>query len=752
MFPRQRLPLGRGRLTPPRGIMNLPIGHASFSVHLRNVIFPAKIDLRCRALAILCALPLFGIFPFIVGDTPLCRGSQIQGRHSGGFAPEVRSAFMSPAPTKQAGASLVSGDVHASMRDHQPASMPGESVFALSAETLLRVTMQPECSGDLCHGTVELVSNAPLVLRCTLINDSAEAVRPGSVSLRFEIHTPQGQRSDRTFIQGGFMTGATRLANAATDLQASAGVCAWLETRTGAATLGGVLDHGRANCTIFSEGTGPIVGTIRVDWEDKDIQPGARLELPPVIFSVGASLSSLLEDYAERVAATMKASVRKPVESGWCSWYHYYGRETFGEVMQSAQELRAAPISKGVQTIQIDDGWNRAASRNEPKDWGQWTAHPDKFPAGMRDAVERIHEQGFRAGLWLAPFSIEESSDVFREHPEWLVRRLNRQTGAIEPQPTDHPTVYQLDCTHPGALEWIGQTFHRVFREWGFDYAKVDFLTHGAKPGLRFDSSATSVEAYRRGLQVIRDAAGADRFVLGCGAPLLASVGMVDGMRVGPDVGGRWHFDAGMSGWPSGNCSLRAAAIPSLWSQWMHGRWWQNDPDCLLVRARPPIFETQFFDRLEQTFRATGKQIISTPLGLSDEEAGCWSRFVWMSGGMALLSDVWSELPGNRRRMLEKCFPPHNRACSLLDWHHAPAAGGLVLRDHPLTVGFFNFADEPVQPEYTDASPKLPQDAEWVERWSGQTCRTRGQRAKFPELPPRSGRVWELRCAGPDCA
>lgn len=631
--------------------------------------------------------------------------------------------------------------VHSSAADPLPLS----GLFDLSGEIRLQLDLQPECSGDSCRAIVELVSSAPLVLRCVLVNDSTAVLRPGSVSLGFQIHTPAETAVDRVFLQGGFMTGATRLVPAVDDHQTSAGFSAWLDTRSGTSILGGVLDHGRADCTVTSHGTGPITGTIRVDWEGKALQPGERLECPLLFFGTGAGLSALLEDYAERVAATMGAGVCKPVESGWCSWYHYYGRETFGEVVQNAQELRASAVGDGLRTIQIDDGWNRAADRHEPKDWGQWAAHPDKFPAGMRDAVERIHGQGFRAGLWLAPFSIEESSDVFREHPEWLVRRCNPKTGKIEAQPTDHPTVYQLDCTHPGALEWLGQTFRRVFHEWGFDYAKIDFLSNGAKPGLRFDASATSVEAYRRGLKAIRDAAGPDRFILGCGAPLLASIGPVDGMRVGPDVGGRWHFDLDMSGWPSGNCSLRAAAIPSLWSQWMHGRWWQNDPDCLLVRQRPSSFESQFFERLEKSFSETGNRITSTPLGLLDEEAACWSRFVWMSGGMALLSEVWSELPENRRDLLEKCFPPHNRACSLLEWHDAPAAGGLILRDHPLTLGFFNFTDGPVRPEYTDTLPKLPLEAIWVERWSGETCRTQGHPAIFPELPPRSGRVWELR-------
>ena len=35
---------------------------------------------------------------------------------------------------------------------------------------------------------------------------------------------------------------------------------------------------------------------------------------------------------------------------------------------------------------------------------------------------------------------------------------------------------------------------------------------------------------------MIREAIGPDAYLLGCGAPILPSVGLVDAMRVGPDI------------------------------------------------------------------------------------------------------------------------------------------------------------------------------------------------------------------------
>jgi hypothetical protein len=64
--------------------------------------------------------------------------------------------------------------------------------------------------------------------------------------------------------------------------------------------------------------------------------------------------------------------------------------------------------------------------------------------------------------------------------------------------------------------------------ELGAQQAVLD-VTH---PG----GSGTPLTAYRRGLEIIRAATGPEGDLLGCGAPILPSVGLVDAMRVSPDT------------------------------------------------------------------------------------------------------------------------------------------------------------------------------------------------------------------------
>jgi alpha-galactosidase len=108
----------------------------------------------------------------------------------------------------------------------------------------------------------------------------------------------------------------------------------------------------------------------------------------------------------------------------------------------------------------------------------------------------------------------------------------------------------------------------------------------GALPGRRRED-VSPVAAYREGLRIIRRGAGSGATLVGCGAPLLPSIGLVDAMRVGPDVlpePGRGDNDL--------RGSLRKAIQVTSARAWMNGRLWVNDPDCLVARAGIPDRET----------------------------------------------------------------------------------------------------------------------------------------------------------------
>jgi alpha-galactosidase len=447
---------------------------------------------------------------------------------------------------------------------------------------------------------------------------------------------------------------------------------------------------------------------------------GRSLDLSPLVVTCGEEgLSLHLDRYAADVAARMgtRVALRKEPETGWCSWYWYYGREDERDVLENVRLLAESPLAERLHVIQLDDGWN-LPSNEHPRVWGDWEPGA-KFSRGMRAVVNDIHEAGFRAGLWLAPFTATVDSRLYREHPDWFV-------GSTENSMMRLPD-FGLDLTHPDALEFLRTTFLRVFDEWGFDYVKLDFILYGAMDGKRYDDTVTSAQAYRRGLELIRGIAG-DRFVLGCGAPILQSAGLVDAMRLGADTGARWAMPINIPAWPYGNCAVMPTAVAAFYRAFLGGVLWQNDPDCIVVRGFGNEHERKMFGN-----NFIGHEMVEADYGLSANEAAFWAETLRMTGVMLLLSEKWDELPADRKALVMRCFERPAGPVHLVDWHPVPEVVLLQEEGVDGEVGFFNMTDDEIRVVLPLARLKAGLKGTSADRLSGMSRET--------VVPARTARI-----------
>ncbi len=350
------------------------------------------------------------------------------------------------------------------------------------------------------------------------------------------------------------------------------------------------------------------------------LAPGAKIVLHDVVHASGASTHELLVEWAETVGRSSAARTDADFVTGWCSWYHYFADVTEADVRANLSRARDWPLD----VFQIDDGYQRTI--------GDWLHPGERFQSPVARLASDIHAAGLRPGIWLAPFLVAPDSTVATEHPDWLARDAagNPLIGMINPTWGGGlgGLMLTLDTTRPEVADHLAATA-RALVGMGYSYLKLDFTFAPRLPGVYADPSRTPAERVRAGYDAIRRGAGDDTFLLGCGAPLLPCVGVVDGMRIGADVAPAWGIEVpqrddqssgpgALPGYERTLPATRNALVQTVLRSFMHRRLWLNDPDCLMLRR-------------------TGTR-------LAAGQIRAWSEIVARSGGMCVLSDDLSLL------------------------------------------------------------------------------------------------------------
>jgi alpha-galactosidase len=285
--------------------------------------------------------------------------------------------------------------------------------------------------------------------------------------------------------------------------------------------------------------------------------------------------------------------------------------------------------------------------------YGDWTF--PYVPHGMASLSASLRGLGTKPGVWLAPAFVSETSDLFKRHPDWLQSRSRGTNGELVTAKNFYGnTMHFLDASNPQALEHLRSLFGRI-KEWGYQYVMTDFLQWLVLSDHYQNPRLTRAEVYRLALGTIREALGPDIYLLGCGAPQLASVGLVDGMRIGPDQWGETGFE---------NIASR---------YYEHGKWWLNDPDALLGNANPV------------------------------DEYRAWTTLAGLSGAVITIGDDLWALPAEKLHILKRIHPTLGTSGRPVDLFRAAPGNMWLLETKGLgaksaVLGLFNWGSkEPVE-------------------------------------------------------
>jgi len=259
------------------------------------------------------------------------------------------------------------------------------------------------------------------------------------------------------------------------------------------------------------------------------VSSGESLSSERLMFAIGTDYHAQLEQYGRTVRSLHNARVDAATPIGWWSWTAYYFGVSEGTMATNAAWLAENLRTSGYTYFQIDEGYQYAR--------GEYTTTDgSRFPLGLAHSADVVRHDGLTFGVWTAPFEVSERAWVYEHHKEWLVHNAAGAPIHIGHVTDQKDPLYVLDTTHPGAQEYLRQTY-TTLRDWGVRFIKMDFMDDTAIEGSYFRPNTTALEAQRIGLKIIRDAVGEGVVLDKDGSPMLNPVGLVDAGRISQDTG-----------------------------------------------------------------------------------------------------------------------------------------------------------------------------------------------------------------------
>lgn len=293
------------------------------------------------------------------------------------------------------------------------------------------------------------------------------------------------------------------------------------------------------------------------------VAPGAELASERLLLSVSKDYYRQLETYASIIQKLHHARVTAPVPMGWWSWTAYYYGLNEGATLTNAQWLAQNLKPLGYDFFHIDEGYQYARGEYS-------TPNATLFPHGMASPERKIRGMGLVPGIWTAPFEVSNRSWVYQNHPNWLLHDAKGIPIYIGSIGNSGERLFALDCTNPGAQEYLRQTYSTMVKEWGIRYIKLDFMDTSAIEGQYYRPNTSAMEAQRIGLGIIRDTVGNDVLLDKDGSVMLNPVGYVDFGRISQDTGHTFQ-------------SSKEAASEIAARYYMNRKFFVADPDAFTV-------------------------------------------------------------------------------------------------------------------------------------------------------------------------
>lgn len=229
------------------------------------------------------------------------------------------------------------------------------------------------------------------------------------------------------------------------------------------------------------------------------LNPSDEFIAPEVVMVYSASglrsMTHILHDlYRTHLIRSPYKDCKRPVLiNNWEATYFDFNTD---KLISIAKEAKNA----GIEMLVMDDGW--FGKRNDDNtSLGDWFVNEEKLPGGLSYLSEKLDEMGMKFGIWFEPEMVCKESELYRNHPDWMIHIPGR-----EPAPSRNQ--YVLDMSNPAVVDYVYEMVADILRNAKISYVKWDMnrsLTDLGSTYLSKESQGELTHRYMLGVYELQE-------------------------------------------------------------------------------------------------------------------------------------------------------------------------------------------------------------------------------------------------------
>jgi len=243
-----------------------------------------------------------------------------------------------------------------------------------------------------------------------------------------------------------------------------------------------------------------IISGINEFASEYNLEPGKTFKTPVFIYTFSnqgkGQASRNLHAWARKYGLKDGEKPRLTLLNNWETTFFDFDEKKLANMFTDAKTL-------GVDMFLLDDGWfgNKYPRSGSTSGLGDWQATKSKLPNGIGFLMEKAKETNVKFGIWIEPEMINEKTELYEKHPDWVLSLPNREKNIYR-------TQLVLDLCNPQVQDFVFKVVDDIMQtKSGVAFFKWDcnrMMTSAYSTYLKNQQSHLFIE-YTKGLYKVLD-------------------------------------------------------------------------------------------------------------------------------------------------------------------------------------------------------------------------------------------------------